>query len=90
MTKPAYRTLPFPRLKHAKSFMGAQEPCVRCQKPLRRTRYMVHVINGGNALLYPQDEQLYKSDNVDLYWLPIGTDCAKPIGLEWCYELEHA
>ena len=50
---------------------------------------MVHVIDGGGTLLHPADEHLYESDAGDCLWLPIGSDCAKQLGLEWCYELEQ-
>jgi hypothetical protein len=48
----------------------------------------VHVIDGGSTILHPEDEQLYYSDEGDLYWHPIGPECAKIFGFEWSIDPE--
>lgn len=66
------------------------EPCVRCGAPIthRTAQRWVHMVEGGGALLHPDDEALYQSGDGDMYWFPIGADCARSIGLEWSIVLE--
>ena len=62
--------------------------CVRCQrdiKPGSPTR-MVHVVDGGNWILHPNDEGIYVSNAGDLGMFEVGMDCARIIGLEWTHE----
>lgn len=69
---------------------GIKYPCCRCQKELTgKSHRMVHVIDGGFNVLHPADEHLYKPDNGDMYWLPIGSDCAKKLGLEWSVSMKE-
>jgi hypothetical protein len=44
---------------------------------------MVHLIDGGDTVLHPSDETAYVSDSGDLGAQPIGSDCARKLGLEW-------
>jgi hypothetical protein len=59
--------------------------CLRCYKPLKdgQPRRWVHLIDGGENILHPDDEALYLSDAGDMYWHEVGADCARTIGLEW-------
>lgn len=62
-----------------------QRFCWRCQKDLKsdqKTRW-IHLVDGGGAILHPEDEHLYNDPAGDLYWFEVGLDCAKKIGLEW-------
>lgn len=60
--------------------------CIACGKdldPSKRHR-MVHMVDGGPFVLHPEDEKLYpKNDPGDLGCWPIGSDCARKLGLEW-------
>jgi len=54
---------------------------------------MVHLVDGGGYVLHPEDEERYAEENddggaSDLLWFPIGTDCARKLGLAWTVELE--
>lgn len=62
--------------------------CVCCQrdiKPESKAR-IVHLVDGGNFALHPQDENIYQqltNKAGDLgAWL-IGIDCARTLGTEW-------
>lgn len=59
--------------------------CVVCQKAIRKgsTHRLIHLVDGGNTVLHPQDEHLYQPDGGDCGLHPIGNDCAKKAGLEW-------
>lgn len=59
--------------------------CVRCHKDLipGQPFRMVHLIAGGAQVLHPEDEALYQNDGGDMYWFPIGNDCAKKVGLDF-------
>lgn len=58
--------------------------CFWCQKDMNPTKpyRMIHLID-GEAVLHPEDEHAYVSDGGDLEVYPIGSDCAKRLGLEW-------
>lgn len=84
--EPRYRSLV--RLEKYRGVVSSEEPCVRCGKAIRRKKRMVHLVDGGSSILHPDDEHLYQSDNGDMYWYPIGSDCARVLGLEWSVDLE--
>lgn len=64
--------------------------CVRCQRDIKPSSPArgVHLVDGGNFILHPDDEEKYQQANPrghggDLgAWL-LGMDCARQIGLEW-------
>lgn len=64
--------------------------CCKCQRDIRnKSNYrMVHIVDGGHMVLHPEDEALYVSDGGDMYFFPIGPDCARQIGLEWTHPAE--
>lgn len=59
--------------------------CFRCNRDLKpgQSRRWIHLIDGGAAILHPDSEADYVSDGGDMYYFPVGMDCAKIIGLEW-------
>lgn len=61
--------------------------CCMCQKDITGPHRMVHLVEGGDHVLHPEDEELFADDKEaqagDLYWHPIGPSCAKRLGLEW-------
>lgn len=61
--------------------------CWRCQKDLKpgQPYREIHIIEGGAEILHPDDESEYVSDGGDMYFFPVGMDCAKKIGLEWTH-----
>lgn len=60
--------------------------CVICQRDIKgEPKHWVHLVNGGVEVLHPQDETLYKTDGGDLYFHPVGPECAKKIGKEWVH-----
>lgn len=59
-------------------------PCVVCGKECETHKQSVHLIEGGAAILHPQDEALYKDDGGDMGFYPVGNDCVKKFNLkEW-------
>lgn len=69
--------------------------CARCQKDLKQDqpRRWVHIVDGGGAVLHPEDEAIFaaspEAQPGDLYWFPVGMDCARKIGLEFTTELDR-
>lgn len=61
--------------------------CCRCHKDLKPGQpfRMVHLVNGGPFALHPEDESSYVSDGGDMLFFPIGSDCARKVGLEWTH-----
>lgn len=61
--------------------------CVKCQRDIKPNSPVrgVHVVEGGNMILHPNDESLYASDSGDMGHFIVGMDCAKQIGIEWTY-----
>lgn len=60
--------------------------CVNCHRPINKEKgnyRLIHVVNGGDMYLHPEDEALYVSDAGDCGLSPVGVDCATKIGLEW-------
>lgn len=60
--------------------------CINCQKDIDETKphRFVHVIEGGDYFLHPEDESLYQFGCAsDCGCHPIGNDCAKRLGLQW-------
>lgn len=68
--------------------------CFVCQKDLKKGfRYLGHAIMGATEVVHPDDRQiadreLPSEDNLGL--LPVGSDCAKRVGLEWFIEATPA
>lgn len=67
------------------------EYCIRCQRDLKQgqRRFHVHLVSGGTRVLHPADETLYEArgglaDPGEMGWHPIGADCARLIGMEFC------
>lgn len=52
-------------------------PCARCGKEVKNPKLWVHVIDGGDRILHPEDEDAYTSDDGDMDMHPIGPECAK-------------
>lgn len=65
--------------------------CYQCQKDLdpASAHRLVYVVDGMNAL-HPGDAAGRVKGPNDLGWLPIGSDCAKRLGLEWSAPPEAA
>lgn len=64
---------------------GSKYPCCRCQKeinPLRKTHRMVHLTNDGYFAIHPNEGDVEGSLGLH----PIGSDCAKIIGIEWTFK----
>ncbi len=66
--------------------------CAACQKDLKRGAPFraIHVVGGGMEALHPDDEAAHKAahpdgDPGDLNFFPIGSDCARRLGLEWTW-----
>lgn len=61
--------------------------CWRCQKDIKpdQPHLFVHLVDGGSLILHPDSEQDYVSDSGDCGSFPVGMDCAKRIGKEWCH-----
>lgn len=59
--------------------------CCRCQKDIKpgQAHRMVHLVDGGAFVLHPDDEAIYTPDAGDCGGHPIGSDCARKLGLEW-------
>jgi len=60
--------------------------CVRCRCDIeeRSTTRWIHLIDGGDGILHPEDEHLYADGGPsDLGLHPLGPSCAKAIGLAW-------
>ena len=61
--------------------------CCACQKDMDPSKpcFAVHMVDGGYYALHPADEAKYTSDGGEMGCWPIGNDCAKKLGLEWCH-----
>lgn len=61
--------------------------CIKCQKDLKPggSYHAVHIVGGGASILHPADEDLYVDDGGDMNFFEVGNDCARQIGLEWCW-----
>jgi hypothetical protein len=62
--------------------------CAICQKDIKpgQPYREVHIVDGGSVILHPADEALYAEHGNpagDLCFFPIGSTCAKRLGLEW-------
>lgn len=66
--------------------------CMNCQKAInpKRPHRMVHLVNGGQEILHPDDEEKYQPDDGDCGSHPIGPDCARRFGIEWTYRVDVA
>ncbi len=57
--------------------------CCRCQRS-GAVRYLrVYLRASGHVAVHPNDVEKSKRPD-DLGWQPIGLDCARIIGKEWC------
>lgn len=87
------RTKELPVYRGKRPAFTGDHPCIVCDKEVNpRTARYVHVINGGQVVLHPNDERLYVPDGGDMGGHPIGPDCARRLGLEWstpASELRH-
>lgn len=65
--------------------------CCVCQKDMdeKTVKLGVHMIEGLMTILHPADENKYVSGPGDLGLQPIGTDCARKLGLEWTHAWPH-
>ena len=65
--------------------------CAICQKDIKGDpKFYIHLIDGCMAL-HPDDEDKWKDEGSvgeDYGIQPIGSDCAKRLGLEWTCEKE--
>ncbi len=68
--------------------------CCACQKDMDPAKpcFAVHLVEGGPYVLHPGDEAAYQADALangqqpgELGCFPIGNDCAKKLGIEWCH-----
>jgi hypothetical protein len=64
---------------------GGMNPCVRCGKDVKNEKYSVHLVDGDLVMLSKEDEDKYVSDSGDMYWHPIGSECAKHIPKEFLW-----
>lgn len=80
-TKPRTKFLDYDARREPKT----DHYCVKCQRDIKPGSQfrMVHIVDGGGFVLHPEDESAYASDAGDMYFFPIGTDCARQLGLEW-------
>lgn len=76
------RLIPIPKVevpeglrRGSKKTGGDAYPCVVCQVPCNKPKYMVHLVAGGGMLCHPDDE--YADEKSDLYWYPVGACCLK-------------
>ena len=62
--------------------------CILCQRDIKdKTKARgIHIINGGDGILHPEDEALYTSDGGDCGIHYIGPECAKKIGRQWTHK----
>ena len=64
---------------------GGLNPCIRCGKEVKNEKYSVHLIDGDLIMLSKEDEDKYVSDNGDMGWHPIGSECKKHIPNEFIW-----
>lgn len=58
--------------------------CYQCQKDLKPdSAYRMIFIVESMSALHPDDVAGHVMGKDDLGWLPIGSDCARRLGLEW-------
>jgi len=80
---PEIRTKEFTFRDHPKR--QADVACYVCGKEVRNPHHRwVHAIDGGVRALHPHDEHKYVPNGGDCGLHPIGADCAKKFGIEWC------
>lgn len=59
-------------------------PCMACGRPLNPAKtYDVHIINGGNSVLHPDDEDKYVPDGGDIGHWDVGPECIKALPPEF-------
>ena len=64
---------------------GSENPCVVCGKKIKKTRFMVHIVEGGGIL--QKIGVPYEDEASDLGMHPIGSTCIKLIPKEFYYKL---
>lgn len=55
-------------------------PCAICGKPVKTSRYWVHIVDGGGVVLHPDDEDKYSAagePSADCGCWPVGPDCLR-------------
>jgi hypothetical protein len=58
--------------------------CTICGRKLNpTTAWSVHIVNGGDSILHPEDEPAYKDDGGDMGCWHLGADCAKSVPMEF-------
>ena len=63
-------------------------PCVRCGKEVKNTKFLVHFIEGGNTMLAVADEDQYIEDDADMGFFPVGSECARHIPKEFLHKVK--
>lgn len=59
-------------------------PCMACGRPLNPAKtYDVHIIDGGNSVLHPDDEDKYVPDGGDIGHWDVGPECIKALPPEF-------
>jgi hypothetical protein len=86
---PTLRTIPIPTPKggHKGDGMYRDDPCIVCGREVKNPKVYVHAVDGGDRLLHRDDEPHYESDGGDLYFHPVGPDCARLIPSEYLHRL---
>lgn len=61
---------------------GDDNPCVRCGKPIKNEKYMVHLVQGGSILAVADENKYYEindDESGDMGMHLIGSECKKHI-----------
>lgn len=64
-------------MKWGEDVLSDGEHCAVCGKPIKGKVWGVHVIDGGNLVLHPDDEDKYVSDGGDMGTHDVGSECRK-------------
>jgi len=76
--------IPLPR-KSTHDEVGNENPCIVCGKEIKKTRFMVHIVEGGGIL---QKIGIHYEDGAsDLGFHPIGSSCKRLIPEEFLYQI---
>lgn len=59
---------------------GGNQPCAACGRELRGRTFAVHVIDGGDSVLHPDDAERYDGDNGDMGLHLVGPECRRKFG----------
>ena len=75
------RTMKTPPRKDAAENVGDGHHCILCGKKVNKARmWAVHIIDGGDKVLHPDDEHLYQSDAGEMGCHTVGSECRKAFG----------